>query len=92
MSAAKPKVLFVYYTYSQQTRSVVEAMADVLRRVVRNDHYAGAKHVTGLLPSMRSRWTNTAGVECRSLQAGFGFLVLENAEFDSSSLSHSSLI
>jgi hypothetical protein len=26
-----PKVLFVYYTYSQQTRSVVETMAGVLR-------------------------------------------------------------
>jgi len=31
MTAARPKVLFVYYTYSQQTRSVVEAMAGVLR-------------------------------------------------------------
>jgi hypothetical protein len=31
MNATPPKVLFVYYTYSQQTRSVVEAMADVLR-------------------------------------------------------------
>lgn len=31
MTAAKPKVLFVYYTYSQQTGSVVAAMADVLR-------------------------------------------------------------
>ena len=26
-----PKVLFVYYTYSQQTLSVVDAMAGVLR-------------------------------------------------------------
>jgi len=31
MTATKPKVLFVYYTYSQQTLSVVEAMAAVLR-------------------------------------------------------------
>ena len=31
MTAAKPKVLFVYYTYSQQTLRVVEAMAGVLR-------------------------------------------------------------
>ncbi len=31
MSATRPKVLFVYYTYSQQTRRVVEAMTDVLR-------------------------------------------------------------
>ena len=30
MTATKPKVLFVYYTYSQQTLSVVEAMAAVL--------------------------------------------------------------
>jgi hypothetical protein len=31
MTAAVPKVLFVYYTYSQQTLGVVEAMAGVLR-------------------------------------------------------------
>jgi menaquinone-dependent protoporphyrinogen IX oxidase len=31
MTATTPKVLFVYYTYSQQTLSVVEAMAAVLR-------------------------------------------------------------
>jgi menaquinone-dependent protoporphyrinogen IX oxidase len=31
MTATKPKVLFVYYTYSQQTLSVVEVMASVLR-------------------------------------------------------------
>jgi menaquinone-dependent protoporphyrinogen IX oxidase len=30
-SAAKPSVLFVYYTYTQQTLKVVEAMAEVLR-------------------------------------------------------------
>ena len=29
--AAKPSVLFVYYTYTQQTRKVSEAMAEVLR-------------------------------------------------------------
>ena len=29
--AAKPSVLFVYYTYTQQTRKVAEAMAEVLR-------------------------------------------------------------
>ena len=29
--AAKPQVLFVYYTYTQQSLRVVEAMADVLR-------------------------------------------------------------
>ena len=31
MTATKPKVLFVYYTYSQQTLRVVEVMADELR-------------------------------------------------------------
>ena len=31
MTATKPKVLFVYYTYSQQTHSVVEVMAGALR-------------------------------------------------------------
>jgi menaquinone-dependent protoporphyrinogen IX oxidase len=31
MSASTPRVLFVYYTYTQQSRRVVEAMADVLR-------------------------------------------------------------
>jgi hypothetical protein len=31
-SAIKPSVLFVYYTYTQQTRKVAEAMAEVLRR------------------------------------------------------------
>jgi menaquinone-dependent protoporphyrinogen IX oxidase len=31
MTATRPKVLFVYYTYSQQTHSVVEVMASVLR-------------------------------------------------------------
>ncbi len=31
MTATKPQVLFVYYTYSQQTLRVVEAMAEVLR-------------------------------------------------------------
>jgi menaquinone-dependent protoporphyrinogen IX oxidase len=31
MSATKPRVLFVYYTYTQQTLKVVEAMTDVLR-------------------------------------------------------------
>jgi hypothetical protein len=30
-SARKPSVLFVYYTYTQQTRKVAETMADVLR-------------------------------------------------------------
>lgn len=30
MMAAKPRVLFVYYTYTQQTLKVVEAMAAVL--------------------------------------------------------------
>ncbi len=30
-SARKPSVLFVYYTYTQQTLKVVEAMAGVLR-------------------------------------------------------------
>jgi len=30
MAASKPKVLFVYYTYTQQTLKVVEAMAAVL--------------------------------------------------------------
>ena len=29
--AAKPSVLFVYYTYTRQTRKVAEAMAEVLR-------------------------------------------------------------
>ncbi len=29
--AAKPSVLFVYYTYTQQTRKVAEVMAEVLR-------------------------------------------------------------
>jgi multimeric flavodoxin WrbA len=31
MTATKPKVLFVYYTYSQQTLRVVEVMTGVLR-------------------------------------------------------------
>ena len=31
MTATKPKVLFVYYTYSQQTLRVVEVMTSVLR-------------------------------------------------------------
>ena len=31
MTATTPKVLFVYYTYSQQTHSVVEVMAGALR-------------------------------------------------------------
>jgi menaquinone-dependent protoporphyrinogen IX oxidase len=31
MTATKPKVLLIYYTYSQQTRSVIEVMASVLR-------------------------------------------------------------
>src|SRR5580700_6661303 len=30
-SAGKPSVLFVYFTYTKQTRKVVEAMAEVLR-------------------------------------------------------------
>jgi flavodoxin len=29
--ATKPSVLFVYYTYTQQTQSVIDAMAEVLR-------------------------------------------------------------
>jgi hypothetical protein len=28
----KPSVLFVYYSYTQQTRKVVEAMAETLRK------------------------------------------------------------
>ena len=32
MSAARPRVLFVYYTVSQQTLRVIEAMTDTLRR------------------------------------------------------------
>ena len=31
MTATKPQVLFVYYTYTQQTVRVIEAMANVLR-------------------------------------------------------------
>src|SRR3954464_2280313 len=31
VAAAKPQVLLVYYTYTQQSLRVVEAMADVLR-------------------------------------------------------------
>jgi menaquinone-dependent protoporphyrinogen IX oxidase len=31
MTATKPQVLFVYYTYTQQTLKVIEAMANVLR-------------------------------------------------------------
>ena len=31
MTATKPRVLFIYYTYTQQTLRVVEAMAEVLR-------------------------------------------------------------
>ena len=31
MTATRPKILFIYYTYSGQTLSVVEAMAGVLR-------------------------------------------------------------
>ena len=31
MTATKPRVLLVYYTYTQQSRMVAEAMADVLR-------------------------------------------------------------
>ncbi len=31
MHAAKPKVLFVYYTYTKQTQKVVEAMSEMLR-------------------------------------------------------------
>jgi menaquinone-dependent protoporphyrinogen IX oxidase len=31
MTATNPRVLFIYYTYSQQTLKVVEAMAEVLR-------------------------------------------------------------
>jgi menaquinone-dependent protoporphyrinogen IX oxidase len=30
-SGSKPSVLFVYYTYTQQTRTVIDAMAEVLR-------------------------------------------------------------
>ena len=30
--SARPRVLFVYYSYTQQTRKVVEAMAEVLRK------------------------------------------------------------
>jgi hypothetical protein len=30
-SATKPRVLFVYYTYTQQSLRVAEAMAEVLR-------------------------------------------------------------
>lgn len=30
-ASARPRVLFVYYSYTQQTRKVVEAMAEVLR-------------------------------------------------------------
>src|SRR5271168_3221644 len=32
MSAARPRVLFVYFTVSQQTLRVVEAMTDTLRK------------------------------------------------------------
>jgi hypothetical protein len=32
MTATNPKILFVYFTYSQQTLRVVEVMADVLRQ------------------------------------------------------------
>jgi hypothetical protein len=32
MSATRPRVLFVYYTVSQQTFRVVEAMTDTLRK------------------------------------------------------------
>jgi hypothetical protein len=31
MTAARPKVLFVYLTYSQQTLRVIQAIADVVR-------------------------------------------------------------
>jgi hypothetical protein len=31
MTATQPRVLFVYFTYTQQTLKVVEAMAGVLR-------------------------------------------------------------
>jgi menaquinone-dependent protoporphyrinogen IX oxidase len=31
MSATKPKVLFVYYTYTNQTKKVVDAMSEVMR-------------------------------------------------------------
>ena len=30
-SATKPSVLFVYFTYTNQTREVIDAMAEVLR-------------------------------------------------------------
>ena len=30
-SATKPSVLFVYFTYTNQTRKVIDAMAEVLR-------------------------------------------------------------
>ena len=30
-SASKPSVLFLYFTYTQQTLKVLDAMADVLR-------------------------------------------------------------
>ena len=31
MTATKPRVLLVYYSYTEQSRKVVEAMADVCR-------------------------------------------------------------
>jgi hypothetical protein len=31
VTAAKPRVLLVYYTYTQKSRAVAESMADVLR-------------------------------------------------------------
>ena len=30
-SAARPSVLFIYFTYTNQTRKVIDAMAEVLR-------------------------------------------------------------
>jgi hypothetical protein len=47
-SAMKPSVLFVYYTYMQQTLKVVEAMAKVLRdrgseANIRAGHSAGPR-------------------------------------------------
>ena len=44
-SVRKPSVLFAYYTYTQQTLKVVEAMADVLRSRGCEVHLAGIEFI-----------------------------------------------
>ena len=61
--ATKPSVLFIYFTYSNQTRKVIDAMAEVLRDRGCDVHLADLEEARKFADGLANRITGSAPVK-----------------------------